>query len=154
MSDEEQQSAPITKMLEQMKAGTLKASDLPEEYLEPERIIAPTSKEGQVFQAEMEKLVKLLLPDFDLKERPVVFVLSDKKEHEDGHGSGYIIPGDKTSIICFDRELFRGCDNLNQFAYVFLHEMTHMKVHDFWGQGGKFQGRRNGLRPSPTRENG
>ncbi len=135
MSDEEQQSAPITKMLEQMKAGTLKASDLPEEYLEPERIIAPTSKEGQVFQAEMEKLVKLLLPDFDLKERPVVFVLSDKKEHEDGHGSGYIIPGDKTSIICFDRELFRGCDNLNQFAYVFLHEMTHMKVHDFWGQG-------------------
>jgi len=125
---EELKKSVFRKVKEKLENGELIGNELPREYEELERIIPLDAPERVAFQRQMESLLKELLPDFDTNKRPILFLLSDTKEP-----NGYIIPTEKQSIICLDKSLFKEFDNINQLAFVLLHEMTHMKVRDMFG---------------------
>ena len=128
----------ILEMYKQLSEGTLTIENIPKAYLEEEKMIDPASKEGNEFQEMMMKILFTLVPDPEfselLKKHPITFLMSDKKE-----ANGYIIPTKNQTIICFDKELFLKCENLNQFAYIFLHELTHLKIYDIFGEGANSQ---------------
>ena len=112
----------------QLVKGDATPSTLPETYLESERIVEPLSPEGMTFQRAMEGLTKRLLPDVNLTEHPITFVIADA-----GQENAYIVPTPQQSLICFDRALLKTFDNLDQLSWVLLHELTHMQYRENFG---------------------
>jgi len=122
------------RLKEALNKGEVTPETLPQDYQEHHRIVDPTSEDGRKFQKEMTEVLKFLVPEPEFSDfiakHPVHFLLSDMKEM-----NGYIIPNDNQTIICLDKELFKQADNFNQLAYVVLHELTHLKMYDVFGEG-------------------
>ena len=133
-SVEKAEASIFKRLKESLTKGEISPSTFPDDYLELHRIVDPNSQAGKDFQQEMEKVLKFLVPDPEFSEvmaqHPISFLLSDMKE-----ANGYIIPTENQTIICLDKALFDKCENLNQFSYVVLHELTHLKIYDVFGEG-------------------
>jgi len=128
------EAAIFRRLKDALTKGEITPSTFPNDYLELHRIVDPNSQAGTDFQRAMDKVLKTLVPEPEFSEvvsrHPISFLLSDTKE-----ANGYIIPTENQTIICLDKELFKQCENFNQFAYILLHELTHLKTYDVFGEG-------------------
>lgn len=122
-------------LVDALKGGLVSPQDLPSAFMEVDRIVAPLSQEGKTFQGAMERLTGELLPKLNLQEHPITFLVADT-----GATNAYIVPGARQSVVCFERELLSSCKNLDQLAWVLLHELTHLKVRSVFPELPNSQG--------------
>jgi hypothetical protein len=106
----------------ELSEGRVTPQSIPPTFLEEQRIVDPCSLQGVSFQHGMEALTKRLLPDLDLSKHPITFVMGDTQEK-----NGYIVTTPRQSLICFELELLKSFDNLDQLSWVLLHELTHLE---------------------------
>lgn len=112
----------------ELSEGRVTPQTIPTTFLEEQRIVDPCSPQGLSFQNAMEALTKRLLPHLDLEKHPITFVMADANEK-----NGYIVTTPRQSLICFELELLKSFENLDQLSWVLLHELTHLEYHGLFG---------------------
>jgi predicted Zn-dependent protease len=118
------------KMAEVLKDGTFDPSELPDLFSENERIVAPMSDSGRIFQLYMERLARKLLPDLPLDDHPIYFYISDKPEQ-----NAYVFASHNPSVMVFTKGLLESFSNEDELAYVLGHELNHLKLTQELGAG-------------------